>query len=312
MKQKTMAVLFTALGLLVAVVVPTQAQQPPPRLLTLHAETGLATIPIMEGWFPNEDGSVTISFGFHNRNKDDLVKIPLGVNNYIEPAEFNGMQPTHFDSGRHIGVFSVTLPADRRGESIWWYLRTENGDLLKVPGRATSAAYELDRRPRPQGSVQPVAWFVEGGEKATGVEGMIADKADSVSVGTPVTLMASASDPSVRDSSDPRFEKPISLRLHWFKHQGPGDVEFTRHESTPEPEVDEERNQQIPARFRRPPGPNVVTLDEGKGTAKITATFSAPGEYLIRILVENWRAPDSSSGDQCCWTNIYQRVTVTP
>ena len=26
--------------------------------------------------------------------------------------------------------------------------------------------------------------------------------------------------------------------------------------------------------------------------------------------VDNWSAPDSGSGDQCCWTNGYVRVTV--
>jgi hypothetical protein len=48
----------------------------------------------------------------------------------------------------------------------------------------------------------------------------------------------------------------------------------------------------------------------GEGTVRVVATFSAPGEYLINAQVDNWRVPDSSSGDQCCWTNGYVRVTV--
>jgi len=314
MKQTRLVVVNLVLGLLVAVVIPAHAQQPPPRLLTLHSTSGLATIPVMEGWYPNEDGSVTITFGFSNRNEDDVVTVPLGVNNFIEPTRFNGMQPTHFDAGRHVGVFSVTLPAEMRGESVWWHLRTGNGDLLKVPGRGLSAAYELDRRPRPQGSVQPEAWFEEGGEKGTGPEGLIADRQGTVSVGTEVTLTAHANDPSVRDPTDPRFAEPLAVRLHWFKHQGPGNVVFTRHASTPEPVVDEDddNNNNQRRRRRRPPGPEVVSLTTGNGTGNVIATFSEPGEYLLRILVENWSAPDSSAGNQCCWTNIYQRVTVEP
>jgi hypothetical protein len=33
---------------------------------------------------------------------------------------------------------------------------------------------------------------------------------------------------------------------------------------------------------------------------------------MLRIMAENFRSPDSQDGDQCCWTNVYQKVTVTP
>ena len=65
-------------------------------------------------------------------------------------------------------------------------------------------------------------------------------------------------------------------------------------------------------RRRTPPGPQTVPLDEGQGTARVIATFSAAGEYLMRARVDNFGATDSGDGDQCCWTNGYIRVTVTP
>ena len=58
------------------------------------------------------------------------------------------------------------------------------------------------------------------------------------------------------------------------------------------------------------PGPEVIPLSEGYGTASVIATFSVPGEYLMLAQVDNWAAPDSGSGDQCCWTNGYVRVSV--
>jgi hypothetical protein len=58
------------------------------------------------------------------------------------------------------------------------------------------------------------------------------------------------------------------------------------------------------------PGPNEVMVASGQGTARVMATFSAPGEYMINAQADNWRVPDSSSGDQCCWTNGYVRVTI--
>ena len=43
-----------------------------------------------------------------------------------------------------------------------------------------------------------------------------------------------------------------------------------------------------------------------------TATFEQPGEYLVRVRADNFGRVDSSSGNQCCWTNGYLKVTVTP
>ena len=66
------------------------------------------------------------------------------------------------------------------------------------------------------------------------------------------------------------------------------------------------------SRFFREPKTSDVNVAGGEGVARVIATFSEPGEYMIHTKVENFRAPDSSDGDQCCWTNIIQRVTVTP
>ena len=46
--------------------------------------------PFMEGWYENEDGTYSISFGYLNRNDEEVV-IPVGEGNSIEPAEFDGM-----------------------------------------------------------------------------------------------------------------------------------------------------------------------------------------------------------------------------
>ena len=70
--------------------------------------------PFMEGWYANEDGTYTISFGYSNSNLDTLY-IPVGENNSIDPAQFSGMQPTVFLPGHHRGIFTVTLPAGNEG-----------------------------------------------------------------------------------------------------------------------------------------------------------------------------------------------------
>jgi hypothetical protein len=43
-----------------------------------------------------------------------------------------------------------------------------------------------------------------------------------------------------------------------------------------------------------------------KGKASTTATFRAPGEYMLRALASDGSIPSA----QCCWTNAYIKVTV--
>jgi hypothetical protein len=307
MTQTIRTVISIALGLLLAVSLSVQAQQPS-RFLTLSPPDGLPIIPVLEGWVANEDGSRSFVFGYINRN-DTAVDIPIGENNYMEPAEFNGMQPTHFDTRRGPQVFTVTVPADRADEDVWWYVKTGDSEVLKVPGRARDSAYEIDFiRPRPQGSLQPMVGFGENGQRARGNQALVEDFSGQVTAGEPVVLTVNVEDISQRDPNDIRFGEPLDVGIHWSHHQGPGSIEFTRHESTPEPEA-QEVPAGAPARFRRGPAPNEVDV-KGSGVASVYATFSEPGEYMVRVMVENWSAPDSSQGDQCCWSNAYQRITV--
>ncbi len=305
-------IIANAVTLILALVSLNVDAQNPNRRLALINPEGLAIIPIMEGWVGNEDGSATISFGYINRNRD-AVEIPLGADNQITPAEFSGMQPTHFEPGRHTGVFTVTLPANRRDESAWWSVKTLDNEPNKVPGRYGAAAYELDFiLPRPQGSLQPMAWFDYESSKAAGLFALIEDYPGRVKAGSPVTLAVNVMDPSERDPTDPRFGEPLPLGVHWYKHQGPGTVEFQRHASTQLTELSEEDLRS--RRFRgsiSPDDVSAVQVEGGAGTARISATFSEPGEYIIRSMIENFRAPDSSAGNQCCWTNVFQRINVS-
>jgi hypothetical protein len=45
---------------------------------------------------------------------------------------------------------------------------------------------------------------------------------------------------------------------------------------------------------------------------RVNATFSEPGDYILRAQADNWRAFDSGAMDQCCWSNGYVGVHVTP
>jgi hypothetical protein len=269
--------------------------------------------PFFEGWYDNGDGTYTISFGYLNRNTRQVIEIPHGDRNYIEPAELDGAQPTYFLASRNRGVFAVTIPADRRDEDIWWYLTDDQGNQYKVPGRARSAAYELDWNPRPHGSLPPLMWFESESEAGKGPAGVWEEATLTTSVGRPLELTVNVRDESVRDAQDPRFREAIPVRVVWAKHQGPaGEVTFTRHASNPAaPRPTEAGGGPASAQGGTAP-PEEVNLLQARGAARVYATFPAPGEYVMRAQADNWTGPDSSSGDQCCWSNAYVRVRVGP
>lgn len=286
---------------------PTALEAQARRPLQPYPSAGLPVTPIMEGWYDNEDGTYSISFGYWNRNREEMVEIPVGEDNSIVPAQFDGRQPTTFLPGRHHGVFAVTISEDMRDEDIWWTIRNKNGEVHKVPGRTSAEAYQLDWVPRPHGTVAPLVWFESERNARQGPPGVMAQETQTVSVGSPITLSVNVRDPSERDPEHPQTREPISVRVVWSKYQGAGEVEFTRHESTPEPEEEEEADD---GDRQEPAGPETIMLPEGRGTASVYATFSDPGSYVLTAQVDNWRAPDSSSRDQCCWSNGYVRVTA--
>ena len=304
-------IVATAFGALTVVSSGVMAQAADGRFLSLTPPEGLPVIPVMEGWVANKDGTASFSMGFLNKNKVG-VDIPLGPNNYIEPAKYDGQQPTYFPPGRGAGSFAITVPADEINQDVWWYLKTGDGEMLKIPGRYGESAYELDFiRPRPAGSMQPLVGFGEDGAQAAGLTALMGAHEGTVTVGQQIELAVNVSDPSMRDTSDPRFKDPFPVGVHFNKYQGPGAIEFARHESTPEP-VNPYTEDNPRFRFYRAPGANEVSVEGGIGIARVYATFNAPGEYVVIVKAENFRAPDSQEGDQCCWTNVYQKVTVAP
>jgi hypothetical protein len=87
--------------------------------------------------------------GYYNRNRDQIVDIPVGPNNRIEGGGADGGdlgQPTHFLPGRGWGLFAVKVPADfgdnrRTNEFLSFIGRL----LFKCPARDQAGI----ARPRP-------------------------------------------------------------------------------------------------------------------------------------------------------------------
>ena len=248
--------------------------------------SGDLVAPYFDGWYDNGDGTVTYSFGFLNRNTEEIVDIPIGENNYVEPAEYNGGQPTHFPfynrggfhGRRERGSWGVTVP---EGTEVWWTIN-HAGQSYSVRGRSTSMAYELSFAIAAAGSQHPGIKFQNEDPESYGPEGIWADRIQA-SVDTPVTVSA-----MVRDRGDRyEFDTPSNIypvRAEFLTHQGPAPIDFDR--------------------------ARVTVREQGWGTATTQATFAEPGDYVIRIRADNFRAPDSKFDNMCCWSSGYVPVTV--
>src|SRR5262245_58659513 len=63
--------------------------------------------PVYEGWVPNPDGSFQLLFGYMNREWSGETFIPLGPNNFMEPAGPDLGQPTNFFPRRNRFTFQI-------------------------------------------------------------------------------------------------------------------------------------------------------------------------------------------------------------
>ncbi len=253
--------------------------------LQLLRPSGGPVVPIFEGWYRNPDGTFELSFGYFNVNTEETLEIPLGSDNFIAPAEFDGRQPTVFEpvpdqDRRHWGAFTVTVPADFADRDVVWTLHVR-GQTLSVPGRLTSPSYELAGWEFPgRSSVSPLLRWAPDGPAGRGPRG-ISGQPQQAKAGVPLDFAAwVARDPVSLDD-----ERPINIK--WFKHQGPGDVTFAERTASVEPDA---------------------WAQEGGAKVATTAIFSEPGEYLLRVLAFNVIREFEF---QCCWTNGFVPVTVT-
>src|SRR3989442_1728939 len=115
-----------------------------------HAQTrfaytkGQSVTPAYEGWWPNEDGSFTLFFGYFNTNWQEEIDVPIGPANSIEPGGPDQGQPTHFYPRRNPFLFSVRPPKDLGSKELIWTLTT-NGRTEKAFASLKSD-YQIDKQ----------------------------------------------------------------------------------------------------------------------------------------------------------------------
>jgi hypothetical protein len=252
--------------------------------LSVPGARGKTVTPAFEGWYPNKDGTFSISFGYYNRNSEEVVDVPIGADNFISPGPQNQGQPSRFYTKRHFGVFAVRVPADFGTKQVTWTLRFR-GENYAISGNL-KPDWQIDALEGEAGSgnTPPVLKFSETGPEGAGPAGVTVGPM-TVKVGAPLALTVWATDDGNAAgamASDARSSTPVTLA--WFKHQGPGDITF----STP-----------------------TARLTPTGGKATTNATFSAPGDYVIRVRANDASGVVGGGHAQCCWTNGYVKVTVS-
>jgi hypothetical protein len=117
----------------------------------------------------------------------------------------------------------------------------------------------------------------------------------TTSVSKPLALTFWADDDAKYSSGSnaPMSRIPAPVEITWSKYRGPGAVTFGK------------------------ANPELETLAGGKlnepfrGRGDTTAAFSAPGEYILHVVANDYSG-DGGGGEICCWTTAMVKVTVTP
>jgi len=288
---------------------------PSPRMpLSPTANRGASVTPAMEGWFKNSDGTFSILIGYQNRNQSQTFDVPVGPNNSIEPGGPDYGQPTRFELARNHGVFTITVPADF-GTKRLNYTITVNGAPQSIL-LGLSGGYQLEPYYRADtGNTPPVAKLDANGPEYTGPPKGIA-KTLTARVGEPLPLMLYLTDKgntvNQLDQFGPAAEpaataargaaargrggaSPITMR--WYKHRGPAGESVKFDPVAPMVVADAEA-----VKLFQKPG-------DFTGKASTTATFSEPGEYVLRAQL-NDATGNGGGGDQCCWSNVHIKVNV--
>ena len=145
-------VAVVGLGLALVVAAPVEGQT---RFMNLSGQT---VTPAFEGWWPNDDGTYQLFYGYMNSNWEEEFVVPVGPDNYFAFTSPRGLddtsmdafdrstadqgQPTHFYPRRNPFLFTVEVPADFGERELVWTLQTK-GQTIRAYG-TLAPDYRID------------------------------------------------------------------------------------------------------------------------------------------------------------------------
>jgi hypothetical protein len=133
MRKRSVALFAALLFVLAAGLASLKAQQEP-SFPGVPLTRGQDVSPTYDGWERNADGTITMYFGYFNRNAEEDVDVPLGPNNAFDLGNGDQGQPTHFYPGRKWWVFKVVVPQDwPKDKRLVWTLNNR-GHMNQAKG----------------------------------------------------------------------------------------------------------------------------------------------------------------------------------
>ena len=255
-------------------------------------ESGASVTGAFEGWFKNPDGSFSLLLGYFNRNTKQVIDLPVGPNNRIEPGGPDRGQPTHFLVGRQWGMFTINVPADFGKNKLMWTIAA-NGQTTVIPA-GLNPDYEISPFIEAAvGNTPPVLRFEENGPSGQGPPGITVDR--TAKVGSPLNLTIWVEDDAklTTSSGAPPRNLGLPVTVRWSKYRGPAAVRFANEQP----------------QLEKLTGGNPGEPFAGKATT--TATFSLAGDYVLHVVLNDYSG-DGGGGFQCCWTSGKVNVKVEP
>lgn len=253
---------------------------------------GASITPAYEGWFTNADGTHSFLIGYLNRNMNQAIDVPIGPANRIEPGGPDLGQPSHFLPGRLTGMFLITVPKDfSKTQRLTWTI-TANGQTNSIPFWMNDLYEVSPFTDIAVGNKPPMLKFDPAGPVIQGPIGLIAraiPRTATMAAGMTLPVWASDDAKFSSGSNAPQRNPPPPVILHWSKYRGPGAVTFDK---------------------ANPPFEKIDGTAAFNGKSTVTAKFSAPGEYVLHVLAEDFSGT-GGGGEVCCWTTQMVKVTVT-
>ena len=259
-----------------------------PGYAQMRYSAGQQVFPVFEGWLANPDGTFDLLFGYVNRNYEEILDIPVGPNNSVEPGGPDQGQPAHFLPRRSMFTFRVRVPKDFGKKEVVWTLtirgKTERAYATLKPEYILDSLMMMKNdggfgeRPEEVANKAPVV-RLEGGLTRT------------VKAGQPMPLTAFVLDDgipaarqSIRSGGDGGAVIATGgLRAGWFVYRGAGPVRFDPAHGHPAPKP--YGNSVGAVKSRLPALSPLRPAADGSVTA--SAIFSEPGNYTLQFMAHD-------------------------
>ena len=298
-------------------------------------QSGQHTEVAYEGWRENDDGTISLTFGYFNHNWKEELDIPVGENNFFTPGELDRGQPTHFLPRRNRFTFDVLVPGDFGDSELVWEVTSPNGLTRRAYG-TLRADYKIDNMiiMSETGALGAGSSDAETRANVPPVVALIGDEIRTVRVGQPLSFQTRVTDDGVPEPFDPM--RRIRLLGGAAAVLATPEMVRNRMMMTPPPKPTVAKNNGLYLSwnvYRAPEGlknvqelvhfdpPQVKPWEDTRpsanspwswlwvppklpedGVIDVTATFDEPGTYLL------WGRAD----DGGLYSDQYLTVNVTP